>query len=290
MAARHASRSGQRRPIHPPLVHAPIGAVVIAVACDLVSALGGASHVWAQTWFKGGTYALSVGTAILVLTAIAGFADRARRTGPGSAGRAAVNRHAAVMLLMGAVCVIDLVLRTGQYDSAQHTPALVLVVTLVALALATVGGELGGRLVYRGGIGVDAKARPRDVRAIAPGEPTERHPTVAVTRPPDRRAIVRRWQAKLVSTMAAWLVAFLLVTALLSFFGHELSSLPLALRALVMSGVLMSVMATIVMPALAVAVGHWLGPTRTGPPARRLHSLQSETSVAEHEPAQGRRP
>jgi uncharacterized membrane protein len=174
MAAKQASSSGQRRPIHPPLVHAPIGAVVLAGACDLVSAVGGASHGWAQTWFKGGTCALTVGAAVLVLAAIAGFADRVRRTGPGSAGRAAVNRHAAVMSLMGVVWVVDLMLRTTLYASAQHTPALVLVVTLAALTLATLGGELGGRLVYRGGIGVDprapAKARPDAVQATTPAE------------------------------------------------------------------------------------------------------------------------
>jgi antibiotic biosynthesis monooxygenase (ABM) superfamily enzyme len=79
-----------------------------------------------------------------------------------------------------------------------------------------------------------------------------------------QRAATRRWSAKVATTLSAWLVAFLLVTALLSFFGHELNSLPLALRALVMSGVLMTVMTTVVMPALSVAVGRWLGsPTGT---------------------------
>jgi uncharacterized membrane protein len=141
--------------------------VVIAAACDLVSAVGCASHARAQTWFKGGTYALIVGTAVLVLAAIAGFADLARRTDVGSSDRASVNRHAAVMSLMGVVCVVDLIQRTTDYGSAQHTPAVVLALTL--LALATVGGELGGRLVYRAGIGVQPPAtqRPGETPAIA---------------------------------------------------------------------------------------------------------------------------
>jgi uncharacterized membrane protein len=172
MAAKHASSPDHRRAIHPPLVHAPIGGVVIAAACDVVSAVGGASQDWAQTWFKGGTYALIVGSAVLVLAAIAGFADRARRTDVGSRDRAAVNRHAAVMSLMGVVCVADVILRTTDHGSAQYTPAVVLVLTLAALMIATLGGDLGGRLVYRAGIGVDseapAKARPGDVPAIAP--------------------------------------------------------------------------------------------------------------------------
>jgi uncharacterized membrane protein len=176
--AKHASNSDQRRAIHPPLVHAPIGGAVIAAADDRVSAVGCASHARAQTWFKGGTYALIVGTAVLVLAAIAGFADLARRTDVGSSDRASVNRHAAVMSLMGVVCVVDLIQRTTDYGSAQHTPAVVLVLvpTLTALTLATLGGELGGRVVYRAGIGVHSQAgpnaRPGDARAIVPADLT----------------------------------------------------------------------------------------------------------------------
>lgn len=166
MPAKPANRSDRRRLLHPPLVHAPIGGVVIAAACDIVSSVGGSTHHWAHTWYKGGTDALIVGTGVLLLAAIAGFADRAIRTDARTPDRAAVNRHAAVTSSMGVVCVVDVVLRTNDYGSAQHTPAVVLVLTLVALALAALGGELGGRLVYRGGIGVDQE-QPRDVPAIA---------------------------------------------------------------------------------------------------------------------------
>jgi uncharacterized membrane protein len=143
--------------------------VVIAAGCDLVSLIGGSSHGWAHTWFKSGSYALVVGTAVLLVAAIAGFADRARHTDAGGRERSAVNRHAAVMSLMGVVCFADVILRNGHYGSAQHTPAVVLALTLVALALATVGGELGGRLVCRAGIGVQRPAtqRPGETPAIA---------------------------------------------------------------------------------------------------------------------------
>jgi uncharacterized membrane protein len=168
MVARPAISLDPRRPIHPPLVHAPIGGVVIAAACDVVSSVGGASHGWAQSWFKGGSYALSVSTAMLVAAVIAGLIDRARHTIGGSRERAAVNRHALAALLLGAVCVADLVLRTTRYDSAQHTPAVVLALGLVAVALAMLGGELGGRLVYRRGIGIDPPAPPKPRPGDAP--------------------------------------------------------------------------------------------------------------------------
>jgi uncharacterized membrane protein len=264
MLATRTNLSRPRRPLHPPLVHAPVGGVVIAAACDLVSIIGGASHGWATTWFKGGSYALLAGTAVLLVAAIAGFVDRARHTDAGAPHRAAVNRHAAVMSLMGIVCVVDLIARLSSHDSARHTPAVVLALTLIALALAALGGELGGRLVYRAGIAVQPPATVRpsgDTPAITadPGNPTTR-----TRRTTDRRAhpaMTPPWRARLATTIAAWMAAFGVVTALLSVLGDELGSLPLAIRALIISGVVVTIMTTIVMPALNLAVRRWLAGT-----------------------------
>jgi antibiotic biosynthesis monooxygenase (ABM) superfamily enzyme len=52
-------------------------------------------------------------------------------------------------------------------------------------------------------------------------------------------------------------VAFVVATALLTLFGDELGSLPLALRALVISGVLVALMVNLVMPVLSVAIARW---------------------------------
>jgi antibiotic biosynthesis monooxygenase (ABM) superfamily enzyme len=68
-----------------------------------------------------------------------------------------------------------------------------------------------------------------------------------------------RWLAPVATTLGAWLVVFLVVTALLTVFGDELQSLPLALRALVISGVLVALMVNVVMPVLGAAVPRWLG-------------------------------
>jgi hypothetical protein len=98
----------------------------------------------------------------------------------------------------------------------------------------------------------------------------------------DNRPVARRWPARIATTLAAWLVAFLIVTALLSLLGDELASLPLALRALVMSGVLMTVMTTVVMPALSVAVGRWLpDPPRTGSPGVAQQTQSAVNAVPE---------
>lgn len=179
MAVNHRAGSPPRRALRPPLVHAPIGGVVIAAVCDLVSVVGGTSHDWAQTWFKAGSYALIVGTGVLFAAAATGFVDRARHAVAGSRGRGDSNRHAAVMTLMVTVCVLDVVVRSTTYEAARHVPAVVLALTLLALGFAAAGGELGGPLVYRAGIGVQsrssAKAPQRDAPAITDG---------AIDRPP----------------------------------------------------------------------------------------------------------
>jgi hypothetical protein len=65
------------------------------------------------------------------------------------------------------------------------------------------------------------------------------------------------WLVRVLTTLAAWLVAFVVVTTLLTVFGDQLRSLPLALRALVLSGVLVTLMANVAMPLLSSALARW---------------------------------
>lgn len=88
-------------------------------------------------------------------------------------------------------------------------------------------------------------------------------------RPLDTGIQTRPWLAPVVTTLAAWLVAFLVVTMLLTLFGDELGSLPLALRALLMSGVLVALMANLVMPVVSAAIARRLAgspPTQASTP------------------------
>jgi antibiotic biosynthesis monooxygenase (ABM) superfamily enzyme len=62
------------------------------------------------------------------------------------------------------------------------------------------------------------------------------------------------WLARVGLTLSAWVVAFIVVTTLLTLFGDELGELPVALRALVISGVLVALMVNVVMPWLARSI------------------------------------
>jgi antibiotic biosynthesis monooxygenase (ABM) superfamily enzyme len=70
------------------------------------------------------------------------------------------------------------------------------------------------------------------------------------------------WLVRLVTNLSAWLVAWVVAVTLLSLFGDELGSLPLALRALVISGVLVALMLNLVMPVLGAAVTRWMAGAR----------------------------
>lgn len=63
-----------------------------------------------------------------------------------------------------------------------------------------------------------------------------------------------RWRARVATTLVAWLAAFLVVTVLQRLFADQLASLPPELRALVLSGVLVGLMANVVMPAVSSVV------------------------------------
>jgi antibiotic biosynthesis monooxygenase (ABM) superfamily enzyme len=63
------------------------------------------------------------------------------------------------------------------------------------------------------------------------------------------------WRVRLATTAAAWLVAFATVMALLTAIGDQLQTLPPALRALVISGVLVALMANVFMPVIG-ALAH----------------------------------
>ena len=82
----------------------------------------------------------------------------------------------------------------------------------------------------------------------------------------DNSPVHRRLLAKVATTIAAWAVAFLVVTALLSLFGDQLAALPLAARALIMSGVLVTFMVNLAMPVVGVGIGRLLAgrPPRGG--------------------------
>lgn len=149
-----------REPAHPRWTHAPLGGVLFVTVFDLLSAAAGGARPWARDLYRSGTFVLSVMPALIATAIATGLIDRARATSGHTSARARVNVHAIVMVLMALASAADLALRRFVYSDARHTPAAVVAVTILALGAALAGGDLGGRLTYRAGVGVRRRGPP----------------------------------------------------------------------------------------------------------------------------------
>jgi uncharacterized membrane protein len=145
-------RGARADPTHPRWTHGPLGGVLLVAVFDVVSVAGG-TRPWARELYRAGTFGLMVTSALLVVALTTGLVDRARG-GVEGGERDRVNLHAVLMSLMAGAAVVDLAVRRLVHADAHRTPAIVLAITLLALLVSVAGGNLGGRLTYRLGVGV----------------------------------------------------------------------------------------------------------------------------------------
>ena len=149
-------------PLHPPLTDATIGTYTFATIAAVLSKLGIAESESAEGW----ALALIVGLVITVPTALTGFADWltiARGTPlwrTATAHLFAMVTATVLFLLAAALGYSDGI------DGAVTTTPFVL--TLAGLALLTVGGWLGGSVVYNYGMRVLNLVEEPARRAVTP--------------------------------------------------------------------------------------------------------------------------
>lgn len=82
----------------------------------------------------------------------------------------------------------------------------------------------------------------------------------------------RRRLVPVVTTLVAWSAAFAVVMVLLVSFGPQIASLPVAIRAMLISGAVVIVMVNLVMPVLNRTIARWLAGTR---PQLRRHQARA---------------
>ncbi len=78
----------------------------------------------------------------------------------------------------------------------------------------------------------------------------------------DRRVPGTRGVAKLASLVLLWIGAYATLMILFLLFGEQLNPLPLAVRVLLVSAILVIVMSQLVIPLVAKTITRWFG-TRT---------------------------
>lgn len=141
------------KPSHPPLTDIPVTAYIFAAVFDLLSVLTDGST--SRNFFVAATYVLIGGVIVSVPTAITGFWDWLKSTPKHTQAWRTANWHMAVMLTVTAIVIVDILVRLGDWDTAEKTAGLPLVLSLLAGGLVSLGAAYGGALVYDYGFNVE---------------------------------------------------------------------------------------------------------------------------------------
>jgi uncharacterized membrane protein len=149
-------------PLHPPLTDATIGTYTVATAFGLLSALGVSEHNTATAWWL----ALVVGLVVTGPTALAGFVDWLGMTWGSPLWRTAT-LHMFAMLIATVFFLLAAIFGHGGYVDGEATAGS-LVLTLIGFGVLTLGGWLGGTVVFVYGMRVLNLVEEPATRATAP--------------------------------------------------------------------------------------------------------------------------
>lgn len=142
------------KPLHPPLTDVPVAAYLLAAGFDLISLLG-QGESWARDFYRAATFTLVAGVAVSVFAALTGFWDWLRSSTPGTQARRTINTHAWVMIIVTLLVVADTGLRLLAYADDAHANGILVVLSLLAAGLVSLGAVYGGALVYEYGFNVE---------------------------------------------------------------------------------------------------------------------------------------
>jgi uncharacterized membrane protein len=142
-------------PFHPILVTVPIGAWVASLIFDLAARFSDEAEVFSE----GAYWLIAIGIVGAVLAAVFGLLDLLGIPRGTQAFRTGLT-HMALNLTVVVLFVVNFAVRAATGYEEPSTPGLIL--TLVALALLTVSGWLGGKLAYHYGVRVADETTQRE--------------------------------------------------------------------------------------------------------------------------------
>lgn len=134
-------------PFHPLLVTLPIGAWVSSLIFDIVARAGGDEGAFS----RGAYWLVGIGVIGAAVAAVFGLMDLLTIPGGTNAKTTALT-HMSLNVVVLVLFVVSFLLRRS--DGAQNAETTPFVLTIVAIALLSVSGWLGGRLSYRFGVRV----------------------------------------------------------------------------------------------------------------------------------------
>jgi uncharacterized membrane protein/nitrite reductase/ring-hydroxylating ferredoxin subunit len=142
-----------RHPIHPMLIHFPIGLFLLSFLLDLASLV----YSDMPNLLRASFYAMSLGIITALLAAVPGFVDYTdiRRDHP---GKATATSHMILNLAVVIVYGINLWIRSPALSEPKIS-LLPFLLSITGVGLLSASGYLGGRLVYDQGIAVGRHKR-----------------------------------------------------------------------------------------------------------------------------------
>ena len=152
-------RGWSGKPLHPPLTDVPIVAYLFTAGFDVASTIAGDGHRWARELWHAGTFVLAAGAIVSVLTALTGLWDAWRSSEAGTQARRTINTHAAIMVTVTLLVIVNLIWRIGAYDSHDVAPAGIAVLSAVIAGLVALGATFGGSLVFEYGFNVETAGK-----------------------------------------------------------------------------------------------------------------------------------
>jgi uncharacterized membrane protein len=155
-------------PLHPPLTDATIGIYTFATLAALTDVLSITNTAGAQGWWL----ALVLGLVTTVLTALTGLADWLTLTWGSELWKTAT-AHMAAMVTATVFFGIAAIAGHDNYV-AGNVDAAGLILTLVGFGLLTLGGWLGGAVVFVHGMRVLSLVEEPAGRAMAPAAHPEK--------------------------------------------------------------------------------------------------------------------
>ncbi|HLF27384.1 MAG TPA: DUF2231 domain-containing protein [Anaerolineae bacterium] len=145
-----------KHPLHPMLVHLPIGLFTLSLLFDLAGLV-----FTTEDWLvEAAFYTLAFGVFMAVIAAIPGLVDWAdlRADHP---GKQFATTHMLLNLIAVGLNGVNLGLRAGALNEPQ-TPTVPLILSLASVGLVYVSGYLGGLLIYDQGISPGRHRRQTD--------------------------------------------------------------------------------------------------------------------------------
>ena len=149
-------------PLHPPLTDATIGAYTAATLMAFASVIGVAHHSAASGWWL----ALVIGLIATAFTALTGFMDWLTIEWGSNLWWTATWHLLSMLTATGFFLAATLAGHSGYTHGAVHTGPFIL--TLVGFAFLTLGGWLGGAIVFVHGMRVLSLTGEPPGRAVSP--------------------------------------------------------------------------------------------------------------------------